>query len=505
MPDYASRLGFPGYPPFTRGIYPTMYAGRPWTMRQYSGYATAEETNRRYRYLLDRGQTGLSVAFDLPTQMGYDSTAPESVGEVGKAGVAIDTLEDMVVLFRGIPLDKVSVSMTINATAPIVLAMYIVAAERGGVGPEKLSGTVQNDILKEFIARGCYLFPPKPSLRLTTDLIAYCLKHLPRWNSISISGYHIREAGSTAAQQLGFTLASAVAYVESAVRRGLPADAIGERISFFFNAHNDFFEEIAKFRAARRAWDRIMKERFGVRNERARLLRFHVQTAGSTLTAQQPENNVTRVTFQALAAVLGGAQSIHTNAMDEAIALPTEQSARVALRTQQIMAEETGIVGVIDPFGGSSLLEEWTDRLESEAFRFIEEIDRQGGAVAAIDKGYYQAEIEKSALQYQRDVESGQRIVVGVNRFREEAEGGSSPIRYLKIDQASQEEQKRRLIETMKRRDGPAVKGALDRLRRSAEGDENLMPSIVDAVRTTATVGEICGVLAGIFGRYRPR
>ncbi|MFQ5874903.1 MAG: methylmalonyl-CoA mutase, partial [Dehalococcoidia bacterium] len=429
--DYLEDLGFPGDYPVTRGVYPTMYRGRLWTMRQYAGYATAEESNRRYKYLLSQGQTGLSVAFDLPTQMGYDSDHPLAEGEVGKVGVAVDSLGGMEILFDGIPLDRVSTSMTINAPAAILLAMYIAVAKKQGVDPKVLRGTVQNDILKEYVARGTYIFPPEPSMRLVTDLIAYCKDHLPRWNTISISGYHIREAGATAVQEVAFTLADAIAYVQAATHAGLDVDEFAPRLSFFFNAHNDFFEEVAKFRAARRLWGRIMRERFEAQNPRSWMLRFHTQTAGCTLTAQQPDNNIVRVTLQALAAVMGGTQSLHTNSRDEALSLPTERSVRIALRTQQIIAHESGVANTIDPLGGSYYVERLTNEIERQAEEYIERIDQMGGALRAIETGFIQREIQESAYRYQKAVESKERIVVGVNEFVVEEE---TTLQHLKVD-----------------------------------------------------------------------
>jgi methylmalonyl-CoA mutase N-terminal domain/subunit len=488
----------PGQFPFTRGIYPRMYADRPWTFRQYAGYATAEETNRRYRYLLERGQTGLSVAFDLPTQMGYDPDHPMARGEVGKSGVSIASLADAEALFAGLPLDQVSVSMTINATAIVLLALHVATAEKRGVSPAALNGTVQNDILKEFIARGCYIFPPEPSLKIAVDVIEHASRHLPQWNFISVSGYHIREAGSTAAQELGFTLANGAAYVEAALKRGLDPDVVGRRVSFFFNAHNDFIEEIAKFRAARRLWAAIMRERFKAKDPRAQQLRFHVQTAGSTLTAQQPHNNVVRVALQAMAALLGGTQSLHTNAMDEALALPSEEAARVALRTQQIIANETGICDVADPFGGSYEIERETDRLEAEARVYIEKIDRLGGAVAALD--YERGEIEKSALACQREIEEGKRVIVGVNKY-EEPENGHA-LKVLKVDEGTQTARRDAVERWKAARPKAAVDKALSALRASAEREENLFPSVLDAVKAGVTLGEICGALVERYGRY---
>jgi methylmalonyl-CoA mutase N-terminal domain/subunit len=477
-----------------------MYAGRPWTMRQYAGYATAAETNRRYRHLLERGQTGLSVAFDLPTQMGYDPDAAAARGEIGKAGVSIASIEDMEELFRGIPLGRVSVSMTINATAMVLLALHATVAEAQGVKPEHLEGTVQNDVLKEFVARGCYILPPKPSMKLAVDVIEHACRHWPSWNFISVSGYHIREAGSTAAQEIGFTLANAVAYLEAALRRGLDADALGRRISFFFNSHNDFLEEVAKFRAARRLWARIMKDRFRASDPKALALRFHAQTAGSMLTAQQPHNNVVRVTLQALAAVLGGAQSLHANAMDEALALPTEEAATLALRTQQILAHETGIRDVADPFGGAARVEELTDRLEAEARRIVEEIDRRGGATEALP--YEQQEIEKSALAWQRDVEEGRRVIVGVNRYVESAEAGR--LRTLRVDESVQDSRRAAVGRLKASRDRSAAEAARSGLRRAADREDNLMPAVLEAVRAKLTLGEVCEVLVERHGRHAP-
>lgn len=470
-------------------------------MRQYAGYGSAEETNRRFRYLLEQGQTGLSVAFDLPTQIGYDSDDPMAAGEVGKVGVAIDSLEDMERLFEGIPLDQVSTSMTINAPASVLLAMYIAVAEKQGVPPEKLRGTIQNDILKEYIARGTYIFPPKPSMRLITDIFAFCAKEVPLWNTISISGYHIREAGSTAVQEVAFTLANGIAYVKAALDKGLDVDEFAPRLSFFFNAHNHFFEEIAKFRAARRMWARIMKERFGAKDPRSLQLRFHTQTGGSTLTAQQPDNNIVRVALQALAAVLGGTQSLHTNARDEALALPTEESARIALRTQQIIAYETGVADTVDPLGGSFYVEALTDKIEEEAVKYIEKIDEMGGAVAAVEQGFMQREIHRAALETQRRIESGEEVVVGVNRFRMEEEPEPQ---LLRVDPSLAKRQIERLKDLRSRRDAGKVEESLAALKRAAEGTDNLMPYILDAVRAYATVGEICHALREVFGEYQP-
>ncbi len=499
--DYVKQLGLPGEFPFTRGVQPTMYRGRLWTMRQYAGFGTAEESNKRYKYLLEQGQTGLSVAFDLPTQIGYDSDHPLSKGEVGKVGVAIDSLEDMEVLFDGIPLDKVSTSMTINAPASVLLAMYIVVAEKQGVSVEKLNGTIQNDILKEYIARGTYIFPPEPSMRLITDTFEYCSKNVPNWNTISISGYHIREAGATAVQEVAFTLADGIAYVEAAIRAGLDVDEFAPRLSFFFNSHNDLFEEVAKFRAARRVWAYIMRERFGAKNPKSWMLRFHTQTAGSTLTAQQPDNNIIRVTIQALAAVLGGTQSLHTNSRDEALALPTEEAVRIALRTQQIIAYESGVAETVDPLAGSYYIESLTDRIEKEALQYLKHIDDLGGAVKAIEQGYIQKEIQDSAYQWQMDVEKGERIIVGLNKFQIEEK---PPKGLLRVDPAVGERQKERLSALRARRNNNMVISALASLRNTARGTENLMFPILDAVRAYATLGEICEVLREEFGEYQP-
>ncbi len=499
--DYARDLGFPGAYPFTRGIYPTMYRGRLWTMRQYAGYATAEETNARFKYLLQQGQTGLSVAFDLPTQTGYDADHPMALGEVGRVGVAISSLEDMERLFDGIPLDKVSTSMTINATAPIILAMYVAVAKKQGVDPKLLDGTVQNDILKEYVARGTYIFPPEPSLRLTVDIMEYCSRELPRWNSISISGYHIREAGATAVQELAFTLANGIAYVEAAVKRGLDVDSFAPRISFFFGAHNNLFEEVAKFRAARRLWARIMRERFGAKNPASWMLRFHTQTAGCTLTAQQPLNNIIRVTIQALAAVLGGTQSLHTNSYDEALALPSEEAVRIALRTQQIIAHESGVADTVDPLAGSYYVESLTNQIEEKAEEYIKRIDAMGGALKAIEMGYIQREIMESAYRYQKEIESRERIVVGVNEYVVEEE--KRALKLLKVDPAVREKQIARLQEIRRRRDNVKVQELLSKLEEAARGTENLMPVILECVEAYATLGEICDVLRKVFGEYR--
>jgi methylmalonyl-CoA mutase N-terminal domain/subunit len=493
------ELELPGEYPFTRGPYPTMYRGRPWTVRQYAGYGSAKETNARFRFLLERGQTGLSVAFDLPTQLGYDSDEPLAAGEVGRTGVAIDSLEDMRVLLEGIPLGEVSTSMTVNAPAALLLLLYELVAEEQGVPGSELRGTVQNDVLKEYIARGNYIFPPRPSMRLTTDLFAYCAERLPNWNTISISGYHIREAGASAAQELAFTLANGIAYCEAAIAAGLSPDAFGERLSFFFNAHNNFFQEIAKFRAARQLWARIMRERFGATNPRALALRFHAQTGGSTLTAQQPENNVVRVAIQALSAVCGGAQSLHTNSFDEALALPSERAARVALRTQQILLHEAGTTDTADPLGGSFFIEALTSELEQKAGELIERVDERGGAVAAIEEGFVQAEIESSAFRYQSEVEGGERIVVGVNRYTEQ-EG--ERVELLEVDPESELRQRERTARLRANRDRAAAEAALGAVVRTAESDANLLPALREALRARCTVGEICGALRELWGTY---
>jgi len=498
--NYMEKLGFPGDYPFTRGVQPSMYRGRFWTMRQYAGFGTAEESNKRYRYLLDKGQTGLSVAFDLPTQMGLDSDDPLAEGEVGKVGVAIDTLEDMETLLSGIPLDRVSTSMTINATAFILLALYMAVAEGQGVRPEKLTGTIQNDILKEYIARGTYIFPPRPSLRVITDIFAYATGKLPRFNTISISGYHIREAGSTAAQEIAFTLLDGMTYVQSAVDLGLDVNAFGERLSFFFNAHNNFLEEVAKYRAARRLWARLMKERFGVTNPRAVMLRFHTQTAGSTLTAQQPDINVVRVALQALAAVMGGTQSLHTNSRDEALGLPTTEAATLALRTQQIIAHESGVTDTADPLGGSYAVEYLTDHLEKVAGDIMAAVDKRGGMIAAIESGYVQGEIQDAAYRYQQGVERGEKVVVGLNRYAEE-ESVATPI--LKVDPELEREQAERLRSVRARRDAGAVTRALERLDAAAKDGGNLMGPTMEAVKAYASVGEIIKTLKKTFGTYQ--
>jgi len=498
--DFERDLGWPGEYPFTRGPYPTMYRGRPWTMRQYAGYGTAAETNRRFHYLLSQGTTGLSVAFDLPTQLGYDSDHPLARGEVGRVGVAIDTLADMEALFAGIPLDQVSTSMTINAPAAILLAMYIAVGKRQGVAPAQLSGTVQNDILKEYLARGTYIFPPRPSLRLVIDLFEYCQEHVPKWNVISISGYHIREAGADAVQEVAFTLANGIAYVSEAIRRGLDVNRFAPRLSFFFNAHMHLFEEVAKFRAARRLWAEIMRERFKATDPRAWALRFHTQTAGCTLTAQQPEINIVRVAYQALAAVLGGTQSLHTNAFDEALALPSETASRIAVRTQQILAHETGVTDVIDPLGGSYFVEHLTQSIYERAKDYIRRIDELGGAVRAIETRFMQREIEESAYRWQQQVESGERVVVGVNRYR--MEGGQEP-ELLQVDEAQERAQIERLARVRRERDQGAVHAALAAVREAAQGSDNLMPHLIRAVEAYASIGEICGVLREVFGEHR--
>ncbi|MBE0432214.1 methylmalonyl-CoA mutase [candidate division WOR-3 bacterium] len=503
--EYKRDLGEPGKYPFTRGAYPSMYTGRLWTMRQYAGYGTAEESNRRYKYLLAHGQTGLSVAFDLPTQMGYDSDHPFAEGEVGKTGVAIDTLADMEILFKDIPLDRVSTSMTINATAAILLAMYIALAEKQGVALAVLEGTVQNDPLKEYIARGAYIYPPAASMKITVDIIAYCSKNLPRWNTISVSGYHIREAGATAVQEVAFTLANGIEYVRAVIERGgLPVDDFAPRLSFFFNAHSNFFEEIAKFRAARRIWAKIMRKRFKAQDARSWVLRFHTQTAGSTLTAQEPQNNTVRVALQALAAVLGGTQSLHTNSFDEALSLPAEDAVRLALRTQQIMAYETQVSEVIDPLGGSYYLERLTHDLEAGVNRCLAEVDGMGGSVNAIAKGYFQKEIHNSAYEYQKALESGTRKVIGVNKFGEEAAvlAGYTPV---KIAPRLLEKQAARTAAVKRKRDRRLVEQSLARLRESAISGWNLMVPVLDCVRAYATVGEISDILRDVYGIYRER
>lgn len=497
---YLEKLGFPGQYPFTRGVQPTMYRGRLWTMRQYAGFSTAAESNRRYRFLLDQGTTGLSIAFDLPTQIGYDSDDTMSLGEVGRVGVAIDTLADMETLFDSIPLDKVSTSMTINSPAPILLAMYVAVAEKQGISPEKLRGTIQNDVLKEYIARGTYIFPPKESLRLITNIFQWCGKTMPSFNTISISGYHIREAGSTAVQEVAFTLAHAVTYVEAALEAGLEIDVFAPRLAFFFNASSDFLEEVAKFRAARRLWAKIMKDHFGAQKPESMMMRFHAQTAGNTLTAQQIDNNIVRVTIQALAAVLGGTQSLHTNSRDEALSLPTEESVRTALRTQQIIAHESGVANTVDPLAGSFYIENLTDQVEHQATALMEKIDGAGGVIACIEEGFIQRQIENAAYEYQHEIESGERIIVGVNKFQ--VEEHAHPV-LQGLDPALEEEQIERLRQVKLRRNSQNVQQALAYLRTAAAGSENLMPPILQAVREYATLGEICGVLRQVFGEYK--
>ena len=499
--EYVTDLGFAGEYPFTRGVQPTMYRGRLWTMRQYAGFGTAEESNKRYRYLFEQGQTGLSVAFDLPTQMGRDSDHPLASGEVGRVGVSIGSLADMEMLLDGLPLDKISTSMTINATASILLALYLVAAERRKVGWDKVNGTIQNDLLKEYIARGTYIYPPRGSMRIITDIFSFASKEVPNWNTISISGYHIREAGSTAAQELAFTLADAVAYVDAAVKAGLEVDSFASRLSFFFNVHNNFFEEIAKYRAARRMWAKIMKERFGASDERSMMMRFHAQTAGSTLTAQQVDNNVVRVTLQALAAVLGGAQSLHTNSKDEALALPTESSVLLALRTQQLIAHESDVADTIDPLGGSYYVEKMTAELEERAFEYLSKIDDLGGAVAAIERGYQQREIQNAAYLYQREIETRERIIVGVNQF---TGGGELPKDILKVNPELEDKQKRNLARVRAERDAATASAAIAQVERAARDGGNLMPPIIDAVRSWCTLGEISDAMRRVFGEYQP-
>ncbi|MDO4799518.1 MAG: methylmalonyl-CoA mutase family protein [Bacillota bacterium] len=498
--DYMHDLGLPGQYPYTRGVQPTMYRGQFWTMRMYAGFATAEESNKRYKFLVEQGSSGLSVAFDLPTQIGYDSDAPLSEGEVGKVGVAIDSLADMEILFDGIPLDKVSTSMTINAPASVLLAMYIAVAEKQGVTPDKLRGTIQNDILKEYVARGTYIYPPEASMRLITDIFAYCAEHVPLWNTISISGYHIREAGSTASQEVGFTLADGIAYVEAALKAGLDIDTFAPRLSFFFNAHNDLLEEVAKYRAARRLWARIMKERFQAKSPKSMALKFHTQTGGSTLTAQQPDNNIVRVAIQTLAAVLGGTQSLHTNSKDEALALPTEDSVRIALRTQQIVAHESGVTEVVDPLAGSYYIEAMTKRIEDEAMEYIRRIDNLGGATKAIEAGYIQEEIMDAAYEYQKKVEAGEIIVVGMNKYQIEEH---APEGLLRVDPAVGEMQRKKLVELRAKRDNAEVDRTLEALKAACSTTQNLMPFILDAVHAYATLGEICNVMRGVFGEYQ--
>ncbi len=498
--NYLKDLGFPGEYPYTRGVQPTMYRGRLWTMRQYAGFATAEESNKRYKYLMSQGQTGLSVAFDLPTQIGYDSDHPLSGGEVGKVGVAIDSLKDMEILFEGIPLDRVSTSMTINAPAAILLAMYIVIAEKQGIAPDRISGTIQNDVLKEYVARGTYIFPPTQSMKLITDIFEFCSKYMPKWNTISISGYHIREAGATAVQEVAFTLANGIAYVEAAINAGLQVDDFAPRLSFFFNAHNDLLEEVAKFRAARRLWAKTMKERFKAQNPKSMMLRFHTQTAGSALTAQQPDNNIIRVAIQALAAVLGGTQSLHTNSKDEALALPTEDSVKIALRTQQIIAHESGVADTVDPLAGSYYVEYLTNMIEQKAKEYIEKIDILGGAPKAIERGFIQQEIQNSAYNHQIAIESGQKTVVGVNKYKAKE---NSPKDLLKVDPNVGILQKSKLKELKASRDDLKVSTALQGLKKCAQTDNNLMPSIIKCVKAYCTLGEICDILRDVYGEYR--
>lgn len=498
--DYMNDIGLPGQYPYTRGVQPTMYRGQFWTMRMYAGFATAEESNQRYKFLVEQGSSGLSVAFDLPTQIGYDSDHALAEGEVGKVGVAIDSLADMEILFEGIPLDKVSTSMTINAPASVLLAMYIAVGEKQGVSADKLRGTIQNDILKEYIARGTYIFPTDPSMRLITDIFEFCSKEVPQWNTISISGYHIREAGSTAAQEVGFTIADGIAYVEAAIKAGLDVDSFAPRLSFFFNAHNDLLEEVAKYRAARRLWAKIMKDRFGAKDPKSMSLKFHTQTGGSTLTAQQPDNNIVRVAIQTLAAVLGGTQSLHTNSRDEALALPTEDSVRIALRTQQIVANESGVTNTVDPLAGSYYIEAKTTEIEEQALAYIRKIDELGGAPRAIDLGYIQQEIMDAAYKHQKEIESNQRIVVGMNKYVIEEE---SPKGLLRVDLSVGENQKAKLVDLRANRDNAAVEATLAELRRVCEGTENVMPYVLQAVRVYATLGEICGVMREVFGEYQ--
>jgi methylmalonyl-CoA mutase N-terminal domain/subunit len=498
---YIENSGFPGEYPFTRGVQPTMYRSRFWTMRQYAGFASAQESNKRYRYLLDQGQTGLSVAFDLPTQIGYDADDPMSLGEVGKVGVSISCLKDMEILFDQIPLDKVSTSMTINAPAAVLLAMYIAVGKKHGVSSKQLRGTIQNDILKEYVARGTYIYPPTPSLRLITDIFQYCEKEVPNWNTISISGYHIREAGSTAVQEVAFTIANAIAYVQAAIDSGLEVDHFASQLSFFFAAHNDFLEEIAKFRAARRIWAQIMKNRFGAKDPKSWMLRFHTQTGGSTLTAQQPENNIVRVAIQALAAVLGGTQSLHTNSMDEALWLPTEKSVRTALRTQQIIAYESGVGDTIDPMGGSYAIEYLTDEIAKRAMEYINRIDDLGGALSAIEKGYLQNEISDSAYKFQKEVETKEQVVVGVNSFQVNEK---MDLERLKVDLSIEEAQRKNLAKLRSSRDTQKTNSLMEQFSSAANGKENLMPLLIECVENDLTLGEICGVLRKVWGEYQP-
>lgn len=500
--DYNKELGYPGQYPFTRGVQSTMYRGRFWTMRQYAGFGSAKESNERYRYLLDQGQTGISIAFDLPTQAGYDSDHPLSMGEVGKVGVAIDCIGDMRALFKGIPLDKVTTSMTINAPATVLLAMYLAVADEQGVSYDKLGGTVQNDILKEITVRGQYIYPPQPSMRLTVDLIEYCFKNVPHWNSISISGYHIREAGSTAAQEAAFTIADGIAYVQACIDRGFDVDAFAPRLSFFFNAFTNVLEETAKFRAARRCWAKIMKERFGAKDPRSMMLRFHVQTGGVTLTAQQPLNNIIRVTLQAYAAALGGCQSLHTNSYDEALCLPTQQAVTVALRTQQIVAEESGAADTIDPLAGSYLIEAMTDKIEAQIEEYIKKIDAMGGTLAAIEQAFIQKEIQESAYRFQKEIESQERVYVGINKYTMEE---PPPTNLLKVDMKVGETEAKKLRELRAKRDQAKWKRALEHLRKVSLSSENAMPAVIEAVKADATIGEICNVWREIYGEYKPK
>ena len=499
--DPETKLGQPGQPPFTRGVYPTMYRGRLWTMRQYAGFGTAEATNERFKFLLAAGQTGLSCAFDLPTQMGYDSDHPRAEGEVGKVGVAIDSIDDMRLLLADLPLDKVTTSMTINATAAILLLLYELVAEENGAPADKLGGTVQNDILKEYVARGTYIYPPRPSMRIITDLFAYCRERLPSWNTISISGYHIREAGSTAVQEIAFTLANGIAYVEAAVKAGLAVDEFAPRLSFFWNAHNNLFEEVAKFRAARRMWARIMTERFGAEDERSRLLRFHTQTGGSTLTAQQPENNIVRVAVQGLSAVLGGTQSLHTNGFDEALGLPTTKAARLALRTQQVLGYESGVADTVDPLAGSYFVESLTDEVEQAAWEYLDKIDGMGGAVSAIEAGFMQDEIEQAAYAYTKAIDDGEKVIVGVNKFVDDQ---PEPADVFPIDPELQKRQAERVRELKASRDQALVDKCLDDVRAAARGTQNLLPPMKEALRQRVTLGEVSDALREVFGVFQP-
>jgi len=500
--DYEEKLGYPGVYPFTRGVQPTMYRGRFWTMRQYAGFGSAKESNARYRYLLSQGQTGLSVAFDLPTQAGYDSDHPLSMGEVGKVGVAIDSIEDMKVLFDSIPLDKVSTSMTINAPATVLLGMYLAIAEEQGVSYDKVSGTVQNDVLKEITVRGQYIYPPKPTMRLTTDLIEFCFKHVPKWNTISISGYHIRESGATAAQEMAFTIADGIAYVQAAVERGLDVDSFAPRLSFFYNSFTNVLEEVAKFRAGRRVWAKVMKDRFKAKDPRSMMMRFHVQTGGVTLTAQQPLNNVVRVGLQAYAAALGGCQSLHTNSYDEALCLPTQQAVTVALRTQQIVAEESGATDTIDPLAGSYYVEAMTDKIETEIEDYLKQIDAMGGTLVAIEQGFIQKEIQNSAYRFQKEIEGNERVYVGINKYTMEE---PPPTGLLKIDMSVGEVEAAKLKKLRAERDQAKWKAALDNLRKVSQGSENVLPAVIEAVKAKATIGEICDVWREVFGQYRPK